>query len=86
MRASKIFIGATLGALSIAAMAAFVGATVNAASILMTTTALGVRHDPTPRLSAGTPRTEVAYGAAPFRIVDSSSRMVAATARGASVR
>jgi hypothetical protein len=37
-------------------------------------------------MSAGSARGEVAYGAAPFGIVDSSSRIVAAAARGASVR
>jgi hypothetical protein len=83
MRASKILIGATLGALSIVAMGTFVAATVSAASILMMGTVALVPHDPTPIVSAGSPHTEVAYGAAPFRIVDSSSRTIAAAARGA---
>jgi hypothetical protein len=86
MRASRILIGATLGALSIAAMGAIVGATVSAVSFVMTGTIALAQHDPTPIMSAGSPRTEVAYGAAPFRIVDSSARTVAAAARGASIR
>ena len=86
MRASKILIGATLGALSIVATVAFIGATVSAASIVMIGTASLVQHDPTPIMSAGSPRTNVAYGGAPFRIVNSSSRTIAAAARGASVR
>jgi hypothetical protein len=86
MRASKIFIGATLGALSVVAMVGFVGITVSAASIIVTNTFALVQHEPPPTMSAGSARTEVAYGAAPFRIVDSSSRMVAAAARGASIR
>jgi hypothetical protein len=87
MRGSSILIGATLGALSIAAMGAFVGATVSAVSIVMTGTVSLVQHDPTPIMSAGSPRTtDVAYGGAPFRVVDSASRSVAAAARGAGVR
>lgn len=86
MRASKILIGATLGALSVVAMGAFVGATMSAASILMMGTVSLVQHGSAPIMSAGSPHTEVAYGAAPFRIVDSSSRAVAAAVRGASVR
>jgi hypothetical protein len=86
MRASKILIGATLGTLSIVAMGAFIGATASAVSIVMMGTVSLVQHDPTPIISAGSPRTNVAYGGAPFRIVDSSSRTVAAAARGAGVR
>jgi hypothetical protein len=86
MRASKILIGATLGALSIVAMTAFIGATVSAVSIVMAGTVSLVQHGPTPVMSAASPRTDVAYGGAPFRIVDSSSRTVAAAARGAGVR
>jgi hypothetical protein len=86
MRASKLLIGATLGALSIVATGAFVTATVSAVSIVMAGTAALVQHGPTPTVSAGSAHTNVAYGAAPFRIVDSSSRAIAAAARGASVR
>ena len=86
MRASKILIGATLGALSIVAMGAFVGVTVSAVSIVMASTLSLVPHDPTPIMSAGSPHTTVAYGGAPFRMVDLSSRTIAAAARGASVR
>jgi hypothetical protein len=86
MRAAKILIGATLGALSIAAMGAFVGATVSAVSIVMAGTVALVQHDPMPIVSAGYPHTEVAYAGAPFRVVESSSRMMAAAARGAGVR
>jgi hypothetical protein len=86
MRASKILIGATLGALSIAAMAAFVGFSVSAVSIVVANTVALTQHEPTPIVSAASPHTEVAYGAAPFRIVDSSSRTIAAAARGATVR
>ncbi len=86
MRAAKILIGGVLGAVSIVAMGAFVAASVSAASIVTASTVALVAHDPVPIISAGSPRTEVAYGAAPFRIVDSSSRIVAAAARGASIR
>jgi hypothetical protein len=86
MRAAKILIGATLGALSIVATGAFITATVSAVSIVMAGTVALVPHDPTPIMSAGSPHTNIAYGGAPFRIVDSSSRTIAAAARGASVR
>jgi hypothetical protein len=86
MRASKVFVGATLGALSLAATAAFVALSVSAASIVMAGTAALVPHDPAPIASAGSPHTSVAYGAAPLRMVESSSRTIAAAARGVRVR
>jgi tetrahydrodipicolinate N-succinyltransferase len=86
MGASKVVIGATLGALSIVATGAFVTATVSAVSIVMAGTVSLIQHDPAPIVSAGSAHTNVAYGAAPFRIVDSSARTIAAAARGASVR
>ena len=86
MRASKILIGATLGALSLVAMSAFVAVTVSAVSLVMASTLSLVPHDLTPVASAASRRTAVAYGAAPFRVVESSSRTIAAAARGISVR
>jgi len=86
MRASKILIGATLGTLSLAVTAAFVATTVSAVSIVMASTVALIPHGPVPVMSAGGPYTHVAYGAALFRVVESSSRTIAAAARGASIR
>ena len=86
MRASKILIGATLGAVSLAATGAFVAATVGAVPIVMASTVALIPHGPAPVMSAVGPYIHVAHGAAPFRVVESSSRTIAAAARGASIR